>query len=176
MYYIKNHNATQSAIKAGFSPRTASQIGYQLLQKSSVRKEIEKLKEMKRQSILIDEEDIVEMHMRIAFADITDFLEFGQEEVPIIDEEGNSVATRVQNVVNFKDSDVVDGQLIKEVKQGRQGVSIKLEDRMKALEWLANYFNMNPDSRHKKEYDLARLKLQQEELAFKKEIESRKNW
>ena len=176
MYYIKNYNATQSAIKAGFSPRTASQIGYQLLQKSSVRKEIEKLKEMKRQSILIDEEDIVEMYMRIAFADITDFLEFGQEEVPIIDEEGNYVATTVQNVVNFKDSDVVDGQLIKEVKQGRQGVSIKLEDRMKALEWLANYFNMNPNNKHKKEYDLARLKLQQEELAFKKEIESRKNW
>lgn len=131
---------------------------------------------MKRQSILIDEEDIVEMYMRIAFADITDFLEFGQREVPITDKEGNYITSATANVVNFKEGNIVDGQLIKEVKQGRQGVSIKLEDRMKALEWLANYFNMNPDSRHKKEYDNARLKLKEKELELKREIEQKKNW
>lgn len=131
---------------------------------------------MKRQSILIDEEDIVEMYMRIAFADITDFVEFGQKEVPITDKEGNYVTSTTANVVNFKEDNMVDGQLIKEIKKGKQGVSIKLQDKMKALEWLSNYFDMNPESKHKKIYDNARLELKREELEFKKKQEAKKNW
>ncbi|HBY8816995.1 TPA: terminase small subunit, partial [Klebsiella pneumoniae] len=34
--YLKDHNATQAAIRAGYSKKTAEQIGYQLLQKTSV--------------------------------------------------------------------------------------------------------------------------------------------
>lgn len=34
--YLKDNNATQAAIRAGYSKKTAEQIGYQLLQKTSV--------------------------------------------------------------------------------------------------------------------------------------------
>ena len=34
--YLKDRNATQAAIRAGYSAKTAEQIGYQLLQKTSV--------------------------------------------------------------------------------------------------------------------------------------------
>jgi preprotein translocase subunit SecD len=34
--YLKDGNATQAAIRAGYSEKTAEQIGYQLLQKTSV--------------------------------------------------------------------------------------------------------------------------------------------
>ena len=45
------------------------------------------------------------------------------------------------NVVKFKDSAEVDGTLIGEVKQGKDGASIKLPDRMKALQWLADHMD-----------------------------------
>ena len=125
---------------------------------------------------MMTEDDIVELKMRIAFADITDFVEFGQREVPITDKEGNYITSATANVVNFKEGNIVDGQLIKEIKKGRQGVSLKLEDRDKALDWLANYFDINPDNKHKKEYDNARLKLKEKELELKREIEQKKNW
>ena len=41
----------------------------------------------------------------------------------------------------FRESDEVDGTLISEVKQGRDGASIKLADRMKALDWLADHMD-----------------------------------
>jgi phage terminase small subunit len=42
--YIKDHNATQAAIRAGYSRRRASEIGYQLLRKTTVLEAIKALK------------------------------------------------------------------------------------------------------------------------------------
>jgi phage terminase small subunit len=171
LYYIKNFNATQAAIKAGYSPNSAMEIGYQLLHKTSVRAEIDRLKQLKRQSIMISEDDIVERYMRIAFADMTDFVEFGQEDVPIMtmfgplevedpDTGEKKTLTKRINVVKFKDADMVDGGLICQIKQGKDGASLKLEDRQKALEWLSNFFNMNPMDKHKQEYDKRKLEIE----------------
>lgn len=174
LYYIKNFNATQSAIKAGYSKDSAYQIGYENLTKPEIRAEVERLKAIKRQSIMINEDDIVERYMRIAFADMTDFTEFGLIEVPEVDESGQvllnpdgTVKTRKYNYLNFKSSDQVDGGLICEISQGKNGMKIKLEDRQKALEWLANYFGMNPMHKHKIAYDNAVLALRERELKLK---------
>jgi phage terminase small subunit len=43
--YVKDHNATQAAIRAGYSNRGASEIGYQLLQKTSVLEAIKSLQD-----------------------------------------------------------------------------------------------------------------------------------
>lgn len=40
--YLKDLNATQAAIRAGYSAKTAEQMGYQLLQKNSVKTTIDK--------------------------------------------------------------------------------------------------------------------------------------
>ena len=40
--YLIDLNATQAAIRAGYSPKTAEQEGYKLVQKSSVSEEISK--------------------------------------------------------------------------------------------------------------------------------------
>lgn len=46
------------------------------------------------------------------------------------------------NTVHFRESDNVDGTIIAEIKNGKNGASIKLADRMKALEWLARHMDM----------------------------------
>jgi phage terminase small subunit len=77
-YFIHNHNATQAAIKAGYSPNSAGQIGYELLTKPYIRAEIERLKKLKAYSLILTPEDIVLRNMQIAFADITDVAECGR--------------------------------------------------------------------------------------------------
>lgn len=64
--------------------------------------------------------------------------------VQIEDEQtgGKVTLTKMINTVSFKESTEVDGTLISEVKQGRDGASIKLPDRMKALQWLADHMDM----------------------------------
>lgn len=171
IYYLKNFNATSAAIKAGYSSNCASEIGYENLNKPHVRAEIQRLKEVKAASIMLSEDDIIERYMRIAFADMTDFVEFGEEEQPIIGDNGlieivneetgqKEFLTEKVNVIKFKSSDMVDGGLICEISQGRNGSKIKLEDRQKALDWLAKYFLMNPMDQHKVEYDKRKLEIE----------------
>jgi len=169
--YVKNFNATTAAINAGYSKETARMIGYENLTKPYIREEIERLKNIKRQSIMINEDDIVERYMQIAFADMTDYAEFGTKEVPDfdsfgkqkVDDKGDPVY-RKYDFVDFKNHDQVDGGLICEISVGKSGMKVKLEDRQKALDWLANYFNMDPASKHKQWYDRQRLELEKSKL------------
>lgn len=159
--YIKNFNAAQAVIKAGYEVKDsqrAAEVGYQLLQLTPVRNEIERLKIIKAQSIMISEDDIVERYMKIAFADMTDFAEFGPKGLKL------------------KDSKKVDGGLIKEISMSRQGTKIKLEDRERALKWLADFFEMNPEHKHRKEHDKKRLQLERERLEHTKKMDEKKDW
>ena len=59
-----------------------------------------------------------------------------------------------------RDSRFVDTQLIKKVKETKDGVSIEIEDRQKAINWLTKFFEMNPDDKHRKEFDKRKLELE----------------
>lgn len=147
IYYIRTFNAAQSYRKAyGCSYNVAMVNGCKLLRNTSVRAEIERLKEIKRQMIVAGAEDIVELQMRIAFSDMGEYLSFGQEP----DAKGNV------NVVRLSESSEVDTQLIREVKQGKEGISIKLADSQKAIDWLSKYFTMHPDDKYKAEFERKR--------------------
>ena len=149
VYYIRSFNATKAYQKAyGCDYVTANVNGNRMLVNASVKNEIQRLKQNRLNREFLSEADIFQKYMDIAFADITDFLEFGQEEVQVMNmfgpveikdpETGEKVPLMKRvNTVRFKDSSEVDGTLISEVKQGKDGASIKLPDRMKALQWLA---------------------------------------
>lgn len=70
--------------------------------------------------------------------------------------------TKIVNTVRFKDSSEVDGTILAEVKQGRDGASIKLSDRMKALQWLSDHMNLATEEQKAK---IAQIKAQTERLA-----------
>lgn len=161
VYYMQNFNATAAALRAGYSSDSAGQIGYNLLRRDDVKEEIRKLKEIKKETFMLNEADIVERYMTIAFASMNDFTNFGTEEVIEIDENGEAQKYK-QNFVHFKDSSLVDGGLISEISVGRNGSNIKLADRMKALDWLGKYFLMNPLDRHKVEYENKKLELEKQ--------------
>lgn len=143
VFYSKTFNATQSYLKAyGCKYETAMVEGSRTLRNPKIKKEIERLKEIKRQQIVAGAEDIVELQMRIAFGDIGDVLKFGKRGV------------------DLKDSDMIDTQLIASVKEGKDGVSVKMKDSQKAIDWLTKYFELNPMDQHKREFDKRRLELE----------------
>lgn len=172
VYYVRSFNATKAYQKAyGVSHETAAAIGYRQLAKDGVRKEIERLKQAKLNREFLKEEDIFQKFMDIAFADITDYVEFGRETVPVmgafgpvvIKDEDTGEKTEITqdvNVIRFKESADVDGTLIAEVKQGKNGASIKLADKMKALEWLADHMNLATEEQKAK---IAKLRKEAKE-------------
>jgi phage terminase small subunit len=154
LLFVRNFNATKAYEKAyGVDYKTAASISYRLLENDGVKKEILRLKQNRLNRELLHEDDIFQKYMDIAFADITDYVEFGRETVQVMGPFGpimvedektkkKTPVTKEVNVVKFKDSLYLDGSLISEVKQGKDGASIKLSDKMKALKWLADHMNL----------------------------------
>lgn len=177
--YVRNFNATQAYLKAGFSADSARQNGYRLLTFDYIRGYVEYLKAQKKAAIMAGEDDLVERYMRIAFADMTDFVDFGVVMQPVIIDGSVIMSKEVDpitgkqmplmqaaNSMQFKDSRDIDGGLICEISTSKQGAKIKLEDRQKALDWLARYFEINPVDRHKRDYDNKRLELDERTLVL----------
>lgn len=174
LYYVRCFNATkayQKAYKCDYL--SAKAHGYELLQSVAVCEEIKRLKQNRLNREMLDESDIFQKYMDIAFSDITDYVTFGQEEVPVMamygpveikdEETGKKIPlTKRINVVKFKESSEVDGTLITEVKQGRDGASIKLADRMKALDWLAEHMDMATEEQRAK-IEVMKSKIENDE-------------
>lgn len=57
--YLIDLNATQAAIRAGYSENTAEQIGYQLLQKTSVQEYIKKRMDEKEKELIADQDEVL---------------------------------------------------------------------------------------------------------------------
>ncbi|WP_419882776.1 terminase small subunit [Peribacillus sp. B-H-3] len=164
LYYVRSFNATQAAINAGYSVATAHVQGPRLLGNVRVRQEIKRVKTAITNDLFLEAADVLNKYIKIAFSDMTDYLTFGQKNQPVMgmagplkDKNGRQIYEEV-NFVDFKDSSYVDGTIISEVKQGKDGVSIKLEDRMKALDKLSLYFDLFPD-KFKRQIEEEKVKL-----------------
>lgn len=173
MYYVMSFNGSAAVIRAGYNTKYPNRIAYTLLQKPKIKAEIKRLKEIRNIEMLATAEDVVNRYMRIAFADITDFVEFGRATATVMGAfgpiyegkgKGKKPLTKEINEVRFRESECVDGSILSEVKQGRDGASVKLSDRMKALDWLSKYFELNPMDKHKKAFDDARLELERKKI------------
>ncbi|QUH21430.1 terminase small subunit [Alkaliphilus sp. B6464] len=167
MYYVKYWNATKAYQKAYDSNYLTARVeGSRNLAKPNIKKEIDKLKQSIREGIGLDAMAVLQKYMDIAFADITDYVEFGKKPVVvgIVDGEPKEL---VLNYVDLNDSVNVDGSLISEVKQGKEGISIKLHDKMKALEKLEKYFDLFPD-RFRRQIEEEKIKMAREKLELEK--------
>ncbi|AMQ06744.1 terminase small subunit [Sporosarcina psychrophila] len=167
IYYIKYFNATKAYQKAYEVDRnTAESIAYRLMGKDGVKTEIQRLKKQRLNEAYFDKYDVLQKYKDIAFADMTDFAEFGSEEVVarnefgqvMTDDDGKEI-TYTHNFVNFKNAGEVDGTIITEVKKGKDGISVKLADKMKAMEMLAKFTDLLSDN-DKKRLQEEKLKVE----------------
>ena len=140
LYFAKSLNATQSYKKAyECSYNSAMARGSELLRNVKVKAEIDRLKEERYTKAFLRAEDIFQKYMDIAFSDITDYMDFGME-TQSDTESGQSYSF---DYAHFKNADEVDGSLISEVSfSNKGGAKIKLHDKLKALEWLADHMNL----------------------------------
>jgi phage terminase small subunit len=106
--YMKDMNSTQAAIRAGYSPNAAKEIGYENLTKPHIKNEIDRrLKELTEKCGVTAEAVIKEL-AHIAFDDIKNYLRFYS------DKDGNIR-------VKIKDSDTIDTRSISEISIGKDG-------------------------------------------------------
>jgi phage terminase small subunit len=119
--YIVDFNATKSAIRAGYSPKSARTTSSRLLAKDNISAEIQRLIQERNKRTEVTADRVIAEFAKIAFADIKDVAEWRK------------------NYVYLRDYNEVDGTLIAEVKNTEAGIGVKLHDKMKALEALAKH-------------------------------------
>lgn len=140
LYYVKYRNKVKAYQKA-FDCSYVNACGHasELFKKVEIQQTITELLNEMRNEVKLEARDIILKKMQIAFADITDYVSFGMRK----DEETG----REYSYVEFKESSEIDGTIIHEVKRGKDGVSIKLYDSDKALDWLYDHLVITEEQR-----------------------------
>ena len=154
--------------------RAAQEKAARLLGRGDIQEAIDKLKRIIRESVGLEQMAIIQKYIDAAFADMRDFVRWGSVEIPVLDHSGckiydeeGEVVMKPVNFVRLQDDAQVDGTLIEEVKQGKEGVSIKLLSKEKALDRLEKYMDLIPDH-HNRMIQEEKLKLQRERLEIEK--------
>jgi phage terminase small subunit len=161
--YLKSYNLRNAAVKAGYSPHT----GARLIKRPSITSALKAYQDKREEDLFLSGIDIIRMYVGIAFADITDYVDFGSESVPMLDGYGKEIYDKDGNLkmytrsyVRLKDSAKIDGRFIQEVKSGKDGVSVKLFDKIAALDKLAKVYDIYSEENIKKELLSAKLDVE----------------
>ena len=135
--YLKHFNKTKAYHKArpDVTYGSASVEGSRMFGKPKIQQRLAELKSAKQEQLFIEGTDIDAQWAKQAFADITDFIEFRTEISAYMNDSGE-MSEREDLIVSLKDSDKIDGMMVKEFKMTRDGPVIKLYDSQKALEML----------------------------------------
>ncbi len=162
LYFIQCFNATkayQKAYQANYE--TAMVRGCELLKNPKIKQQIEILKQNKLNQAFLSEADIFQKYLDIAFADMTDYVIFGNEQVKVKDGVGGVREVTISHL-NLKNDYEVDGSLITEIRTDKDGVRVKLADKLKALECLTAHMSMATEEQKAK---IALLKAQKDKIA-----------
>ncbi len=175
--YIKYFNATKAYKKAyECSYETAMVEGSNSLRNPKIKDQIAELKQGKLNQSFLEPGDIFQKYMDMAFSDITDYVTFGVREVTFSDNEGRE-ATVDMSYVDVNESWMVDGTLISEISKGKDGIKLKLADKMKALDWIADHMDMaTTEQKARIEHMKNKDALDRERFEHDKSIDSKKYW
>lgn len=119
--YPKDMNATQAAIRAGYSPKTAYSQGQRLLKKAEIKKAIEDLVRSIRRDNIADIEEVLEFYSLAVRGQV-------DEEVVVVEGQGDgfSKARVIRKQISAKDRIKAAEQLQKRYEAA--GIGIEVED------------------------------------------------
>lgn len=150
--FVQSHNIRIAAVKAGYNVGTnLTMYSYKLMNNEGIKNYIAWLNVKMYRKAMINAEQIIEFYGKMAFYDVTDFVDITPS-----------------GKLKIKSFDLIDGQLIQEINQNSQGgYSIKFPDRLRALEKLENFMNPSPYD-WKRNVEERKLKLLETEMEIKK--------
>jgi phage terminase small subunit len=125
--YLIDLNATQAAIRAGYSARTAESQGSRLLSNAKVSAAIAEGQKRIANTLEIDAGNVLRELARIAFADI------------------RKVATWTGGTVSLRNSEELSADTaaaVVEISEGQHGVRVKLADKRAALVDLGRHLSL----------------------------------
>ena len=138
--YLTDLNATQAAIRAGYSENTANEQGSRMLAKVNVQRRIAELQAERAERLQIQHDDILRELASIAFASPAHYMDVVQ-----VDGTSRILVKPTAEWTEQQKAAVIS------IKNTPNGVEIRLSDKVKALELLGKHLGMF----NRKELDVA---------------------
>lgn len=149
--YLTDLNATQAAIRAGYSEKYAHTNAAKLLHNTTIKEYIEKRKKDRLQRIEITQDAVLQEIAIVAFANVTDYVKVVEREatveidgkiIPLLDAEGNPVKYKTVEPVLTEELTENQKRALAIIKRGRDGFEIKPYDKLAALEKLGRHLGL----------------------------------
>lgn len=153
--YLIDLNATQAAIRAGYSQKTAQEQSSRLLSNVMVQEAIAEAMKAREQRTEITQDMVLRELAKIGFSDIRKVVKWGNTEIRIntgeADSENGEPPKKMVEVYHglcLKASSEIDditAGAIAEVSEGRDGLKVKLHDKKGALVDIGRHLGMFKD-------------------------------
>ena len=125
--YLVDLNATEAALRAGYSKKSAKQIGTENLAKPAVAAEIEKALKKRVERIEVSQDAVIQELAGIAFANIFDVAQWDGQSVNVFD--SGSLPKSVLSAVS-------------QVSATAHGVTLRMHDKHAALVTIGKHLGM----------------------------------
>ena len=171
--YLIDLNATQAAIRAGYSARTARSISNENLTKPDIQSAIEKGMKARSSRVEITQDMVLKELAKIGFSDIRKVVRWGETQVRMVDGEDDGPEDMVPyHGLALIDSTEIDDNTagaIAEVSQGKEGLKVKLHDKKGALVDIGRHLGMFSAQQHSAlEAELKRIEIENRRLINEK--------
>lgn len=160
--YLVDLNATQAAIRAGYSEKTAYSIGQENLKKPEIQEYIQTLMEERSKRTEITADMVLKEYAKLGFSNISDYLKVETKMF-----RGDDGQPQEYKAVDIFETDKIDRaklDAVAEIKQTKEGISLKLHDKKGALDSMARHLGMFNDKiehsgaiSHEHKHDLKKL-------------------
>ena len=154
--YLIDLNATQAAIRAGYTDKYANTNAAKLLQNTTIKEQIQRRMADRAKRTEITQDRIVKELALIAFSNAADYAAVVEREATVTTEEGKIIKLydEAGNPVKYKTVEPVltenltDDQkrALAVIKKGRDGFEVKPYEKTKALELLGRHLGMFTDN------------------------------
>lgn len=132
--YLVDLNATQAAIRAGYSPKTAKDIGCENLAKPNIKSYIDRAIAIRSRRTGVNQDRIINELAKIAFVNPTDVINMDEATISgdSSREDTATIASVKVKVIPTEDGDITERE-------------VKMYDKIKALELLGKHMGMFKD-------------------------------
>ena len=149
--YLVDLNATQAAIRAGYTAKYANTNAFKLLQITAIKDYIQKRQTDRMERTEITQDMVLRELALIAFSNAADYASVVEKQamaevegnmIPMLDENGEPLMYRTVEPVLTAELTEDQKKALAVIKKGRDGFEIKPYDKVKALELLGRHLGM----------------------------------
>ncbi|MEZ3426496.1 MAG: terminase small subunit [Lachnospiraceae bacterium] len=150
--YLIDLNATQAAIRAGYSRKNAGKIGPELLGKTSISKAVSRAMEERSRRTGITQDMVISELAAVAFSNMADYARVVEKQAvhitgsgrrePLFDSKGEPVTIQDVELTLTDSLTAEQKKALAGIREGKHGIEVTLCDKVRALELLGRHLGM----------------------------------